>query len=128
MRIGLTYDINAETAATRGLPEDAFEEYDSPETVEALAAAISAQGHPVVTLGGGRHFLESVLAAKPDLVFNIAEGQGNYRSREAQVPSVLEMLDIPYSGSDPLSWPSHWKNRLPRKWWNVPVWLLRAGV
>src|SRR3990170_786809 len=36
-----------------------------------------------------------------DFVFNIAEGRGNYRSREAQVPSVLEMLDIPYTGSDP---------------------------
>jgi D-alanine-D-alanine ligase len=36
-----------------------------------------------------------------DFVFNIAEGRGAYRSREAQVPSILEMLDIPYSGSDP---------------------------
>jgi D-alanine-D-alanine ligase len=38
---------------------------------------------------------------KVDLVFNIAEGLGNYRSREAQVPGILEMLDIPYTGSDP---------------------------
>ena len=38
-----------------------------------------------------------------DFVFNIAEGRGNYRSREAQVPSILEMLNIPYSGSDPLT-------------------------
>lgn len=30
-----------------------------------------------------------------------AEGRGNYHSREAQVPSVLEMLGIPYSGLDP---------------------------
>jgi D-alanine-D-alanine ligase len=36
-----------------------------------------------------------------DIVFNISEGRGNYRSREAQVPSILEMLDIPYTGSDP---------------------------
>jgi D-alanine-D-alanine ligase len=36
-----------------------------------------------------------------DFVFNIAEGRGTYRSREAQVPSILEMLNIPYSGSDP---------------------------
>jgi D-alanine-D-alanine ligase len=37
-----------------------------------------------------------------DLVFNISEGRGSYRSREAQVPAVLEMLGIPYTGSDPL--------------------------
>ena len=38
-----------------------------------------------------------------DFVFNIAEGRGSLRSREAQVPAVLEMLNIPYSGSDPLT-------------------------
>ena len=40
---------------------------------------------------------------RPDLVWNIAEGQGGGRSREARVPAVLEMLDIPYTGSDPLT-------------------------
>ena len=35
-----------------------------------------------------------------DLVFNIAEGfQG--RNRESAVPALLELLDIPYTGSDP---------------------------
>jgi D-alanine-D-alanine ligase len=72
------------------------------ETVAAIARAIEAQHHSVVKLGGGREFLENVLGQKVDLVFNIAEGLGNYRSREAQVPSVLEMLGLPYSGSDPL--------------------------
>ena len=103
MNIGLSYDIKEQAPGTEGLPEDAFEEYDSPETVEALAAAIRSQGHSVVNLGGGRGLLNKLAEATPGLVFNIAEGLGNYRSREAQVPSVLEMLDIPYSGSDPLT-------------------------
>src|SRR5262249_11955085 len=34
---------------------------------------------------------------------NFAEGQGIGRSREARVPAVLEMLGIPYTGSDPLT-------------------------
>jgi D-alanine-D-alanine ligase len=103
MKIGLSYDIKERTSKAEGLPEDAFEEYDSPETVEALAVAISSHGHSVLKLGGGSAFLKNVLEVKPDLVFNIAEGLGNYRSREAQVPSLLEMLDISYSGSDPLT-------------------------
>jgi D-alanine-D-alanine ligase len=103
MKIGLSYDIKEQAAKAEGLPEDAFEEYDSPETVEALAAAISSHGHTVLKLGGGPAFLKNILKVKPDLVFNIAEGLGNYRSREAQLPSVLEMLGIPYSGSDPLT-------------------------
>jgi D-alanine-D-alanine ligase len=52
-------------------------------------------------LGGGRDFLSKILHNKVEFVFNIAEGRGTYRSREAQVPSILEMLNIPYSGSDP---------------------------
>jgi D-alanine-D-alanine ligase len=101
MRIGLSYDLKEAVSLHQGQPEDALEEYDSLETVEAIAAALEARGHSVVRLGGGREFLISILQQNVDLVFNIAEGLGSHRSREAQVPSVLEMLDIPYSGSDP---------------------------
>jgi D-alanine-D-alanine ligase len=101
MKIGLSYDLKEAVSSEPGQPEDALEEYDSLETVEAIAMALEAGGHSVVRLGGGREFLLSILLENVDLVFNIAEGLGNYRSREAQVPSVLEMLHIPYSGSDP---------------------------
>jgi D-alanine-D-alanine ligase len=100
MRIGLSFDLK--TAVTgRHNVEDAFEEYDSPETVAIITAALESAGHQVVRLGGGAQFLDNIRSEKVDIVFNIAEGRGTYRSREAQVPSVLEMLDIPYTGSDP---------------------------
>lgn len=101
MKIGLSYDLKEAVLSSQEQPEDALEEYDSPDTIKAIAAAIEAQGYSVVRLGGGRQFLVNILQQKVDLVFNIAEGLGNHRSREAQVPSILEMLDIPYSGSDP---------------------------
>jgi D-alanine-D-alanine ligase len=100
MRIGLSYDLK-ETTAQQASGDDTFEEYDSPETVALIAASLEAEGHSVTMLGGGRGFLDKILSGRVDLVFNIAEGRGTYRSREAQVPSILEMLDIPYSGSDP---------------------------
>jgi D-alanine-D-alanine ligase len=101
VRIGLTYDLKAEVKPDHGGSDDALEEYDSLETIEALESVFKSNGHAVVRLGGGRTFLENVLRERVDLVFNIAEGRGTYRSREAQVPSVLEMLNIPYCGSDP---------------------------
>jgi D-alanine-D-alanine ligase len=101
MRIGLSYDLKETIVPQQASCDDAFEEYDSSETVELTAAALEAQGHTVTMLGGGREFLGKILHDKVDFVFNIAEGRGTYRSREAQVPSILEMLDIPYSGSDP---------------------------
>jgi D-alanine-D-alanine ligase len=102
MKIGLSYDLKDSVPRTEASPEDCLEEYDSLETVEAIARGIESRSHSVVRLGGGRQFLTNVLKENLDLVFNIAEGLGNYRSREAQVPSVLEMLGVPYTGSDPL--------------------------
>jgi D-alanine-D-alanine ligase len=100
MRIGLSFDLKT-AVAERHAVEDALEEYDSPETVAIISVALESAGHQVVRLGGGAQFLDNIRGERVDIVFNISEGRGNYRSREAQVPAVLEMLDIPYTGSDP---------------------------
>jgi D-alanine-D-alanine ligase len=99
MQIGLAYDLRSAVPLAENSTDDALEEYDSRETVDVIAAAIGAAGHSVVMLDGGEEFLENILEEKVDFVFNIAEGRGNSRSRESQVPSVLEMLGIPYTGS-----------------------------
>ena len=39
---------------------------------------------------------------KPDIVFNFAEGLNGF-NRESHIPAMLEMLQIPYSGSDALT-------------------------
>ncbi len=101
MRIGLSYDLKETIPLEQNNTDDALEEYDSLETVEFISSALEAKGHSVVRLGGGSTFLVNIRHQDVDIVFNIAEGRGNYRSREAQVPSILEMLDIPYTGSDP---------------------------
>ena len=101
MRIGLAYDLKEAVALELSGPEDVLEEYDSAETVDLIARSLENQGHSVTKLGGGREFLHNILSERAEFVFNIAEGRGNHRSREAQVPAVLEMLGVPYSGSDP---------------------------
>jgi len=100
MKIGLTYDLKETICPTSAGLDDSLEEYDSPETIEAIETVFRAVGHDVIRLGGGKHFLQNIVDTRVDIVFNIAEGLGNHRSREAQVPAVLEMLDIAYSGSD----------------------------
>src|SRR5438477_10865406 len=97
MRIGFAFDLKSVPAA------EGQEEFDSPETIAAIADALRANGHTVVELGDGRELIEKLLADPPDLVFNIAEGHGIARSREARVPAVCEMLGVPYVGSDPLT-------------------------
>jgi D-alanine-D-alanine ligase len=104
MRIGIAYDLKSDFTPQGGLPDDAFEEYDSEETVDAIAGALRSAGHEPLKLGGGRKFMERALAQRSsiDLVFNIAEGRGT-RSREAHVPAMCEVLGIPFTHSDPLT-------------------------
>ena len=101
MRVGLSYDLKDSIVLENTAPDDALEEYDSATTIDYIRHAIEGLGHSTVKLGGGPEFMRNILNEKVDIVFNIAEGRGNYRSREAQVPSILEMLNIPYVGSDP---------------------------
>src|SRR5262252_9156683 len=103
MRIGITYDLKSDDPPPAGMPEDFQEEFDSPVTIEAIASVLRGLGHTVERLGDGREMLQRLLADPPEFVFNFAEGQGIGRSREARVPAVLEMLGIPYTGSDPLT-------------------------
>jgi D-alanine-D-alanine ligase len=103
LRIGITYDVKVDGPPRIDLPDDHQEEFDSPATIEAIAAVLRGLGHKIEKLGDGRDMLRFVLDRPPDFVFNLAEGEGIARSREARVPAVLEMLGIPYTGSDPLT-------------------------
>ncbi|MBY0458233.1 MAG: D-alanine--D-alanine ligase [Gemmataceae bacterium] len=103
MRIGIAFTLKPDGPPPPGAPDDAHEEFDSPQTVRAIADVLTSLGHTATELGDGRPFLEAVLRDPPDLVFNFAEGAGVSRSRESRVPGVCEMLGIPYTGSDPLA-------------------------
>lgn len=101
MDIGITYNLR-DDGTGEGFPDDHDEEFDSPVTIDAIAGVLTVAGHRVRKLGFGRMMIESLLADPPDLVFNIAEGLAG-RSRESQVPALLEMLGLPYTGSGPLT-------------------------
>lgn len=108
MRIGLTFtakETGSSPTPARSGPDDLEEEYDSPSTIDAIARVLRSLGHDVVLLGDGEGLIRKLLSfdPPPDLVFNFAEGRTGGRSREACVPAVLEMLGIPYTGSDPLT-------------------------
>jgi D-alanine-D-alanine ligase len=101
MHIGLTYDLRDDYADS-GLPPEALAEFDSRATIDALADAITTAGHVVDRIGNARALcMRLVAGGRWDLVFNIAEGLHG-RAREAQVPALLELYDIPYTASDPL--------------------------
>lgn len=98
MKIGVTYNLKHAEASPDNAP-DAQAEYDSMDTVLAIESAIRKLGHQTVLLEADETLPQRLLQEKPDLVFNIAEGRGG-RGREAQVPALLNLYTIPFTGSD----------------------------
>lgn len=102
MLIGLTYDLR-EDYAGMGLAAEALAEFDGPETIAAIEGALRRAGHGTDRIGHVRALAARLAAGdRWDLVFNIAEGLSG-RSREAQVPALLEAFGVPYTFSDPLT-------------------------
>src|SRR6266566_2012696 len=83
------------------IARDEFAEWDSPATIAAVESALSRLGK-VVRLEANEDFPEKLRQARPDIVFNIAEGFHGV-NREAHVPAICEFYGIPYSGSDPFT-------------------------
>jgi D-alanine-D-alanine ligase len=80
---------------------DVYAEWDSAETIDAVASALSAFGD-VIRIEANESLPERLRSERPDIVFNIAEGLHG-TNREAHVPAICEFFAIPYSGSDPFT-------------------------
>lgn len=92
--------------AARGLRSDLpqpdlYAEWDEPETIDAVEKALAGLGK-VIRLEADAEFPRRLMAARPDFVFNIAEGLYGV-NREAHVPAICEFLGIPCHASDPLT-------------------------
>ncbi len=101
MRIGITYDLRSDYLS-QGFGEEETAEFDSIETIDAIAEALRGLEHEPDRIGNIRSLTRRLAAGDAwDLVFNIAEGMYGF-GREAQVPALLEAFGIPYTFSDPL--------------------------
>lgn len=77
-------------------------EFDPPHTINLVKDAIESTENEFVFLEANDKIFEELKTNKPDLVLNRAEGiRGS--SRESHIPAMLEMLNIPYVGSDVLT-------------------------
>src|SRR5689334_12581547 len=95
MKIAFTHNLKLTEAE-----EEA--EFDTAETVDAIAAALTACGHEVDRVevsGPASHLAARIEAFAPDLIFNTAEGRRG-RAREGFYPALFEELNYPYTGSD----------------------------
>jgi D-alanine-D-alanine ligase len=105
------------------VPADALADFDHIETIQAIQTAIESDGHKTVFIQADSNLPYALKEIKPDICFNIAEGLGG-DAREAQVPALLEMLRIPYTGSRVVTSAISLDKTLTKRIWrdrNLPV-------
>ncbi|MEE9614326.1 MAG: D-alanine--D-alanine ligase [Thermodesulfobacteriota bacterium] len=108
MRLALTCNIKKGDEAAGGssplppIQDDHYAEWDDRETIEAIRSALGERHEEVTLVEADEDAYPRLRELRPELVFNMAEGLTG-ESRESHIPSVLEMLGIPYTGSAPLT-------------------------
>ncbi len=85
-----------------GMPADQWDDLDSESTVVAIVNAIRSGGYEAEFFEGDLTLVDKLSRYKPDICFNICESHFG-DAREAQIPALLEMMRIPYTGSKVLT-------------------------
>jgi len=98
MHVALLANLKKNAPTWVGMSPDYWDDLDSEETINAISAALESGGHQVTFVEGDVTLYDRLRELRPDICFNITEGHFG-DSREAQVPAMLEMLRIPYTGS-----------------------------
>ncbi len=96
LNVALTYNLK-KNAKTLNYDDEA--EFDDMDTVEGIKHALESSGCNVILLEATGEIIRKIQEEKFDIVFNFAEGLKG-RGREAQIPAILNMLSIPFTGSD----------------------------
>ena len=107
MHIALAFNLKGDSPVlsisdeASSFKDDLYAEWDDIHTIEAVKSAL-ARKHQVTLVEANLDAFEALRQLKPDLVFNMSEGLLG-ASREAQIPAMLDMLGIAYTGSDPVT-------------------------
>ncbi len=102
LTVGLMYNLKQEGPLEEGEPPDGQAELDNETTILAVAEALRWGGHEVMMIEGDEKAWDRLRETRIDIAFNMCEGIRG-RCRESQIPALLEMLGIPYTGSNPLT-------------------------
>lgn len=102
LRVAVLANLKKNAPHWEGMPEDQWDDLDSESTILALVNAIRTGGYDAEFFEGDLRLVNHLAGYKPDICFNICESHFG-DAREAQVPALLEMLRIPYTGSKVLA-------------------------
>jgi len=98
MRVAVLANLKKNAPTWEGMLPDQWDDLDSEKTIHSLIGALNCGGHQATFLEGDLSLVENLQKLQPDICFNICEGHFG-DARESQVPALLEMMRIPYTGS-----------------------------
>jgi D-alanine-D-alanine ligase len=104
LKIGVLF--NSPVKPLRGEEIDYLAEVEVLDQVSAVQDALARLGfqcHLLPIRDDLEEIVKSFKACRPDVVVNLSEGFMGDSSLEMHIPSILEILGIPYTGSTPLT-------------------------
>jgi D-alanine-D-alanine ligase len=103
MKILILFDVARRTDPEETFSEQVLKQEDKPTEADVLGC-LKRLGHDVETLAVFDNvfaIVEKLKAFAPDIVFNLSESFHHNRAHEPNIPALLELMRVPYTGSGP---------------------------
>jgi D-alanine-D-alanine ligase len=103
MKILVLLDVARRTDIQGEISAESLKEENRPADADVLGC-LHRLGHDVETLAvfdNVTDIVEKLTSCKPEVVFNLSESFHHDRSHEPNLPALLELMKVPYTGSGP---------------------------
>jgi|CZKU01.1.fsa_nt_gi D-alanine-D-alanine ligase len=104
MRILVLFDVHRPVAEGQKFTEQSLRTDEAKPTEADVLSCLRTLQHEVETLAvydDAKSVFDRVDAFKPDVVFNLCETFFSDRAHEPNIPALLELLKVPYTGAGP---------------------------
>ena len=96
MKVAVLANLKDDAPVSPDDPPGRWDDLDDRVTVDMILGSLRALGHQAEYFPAGMESVEKIQQFNPDICFN--SGEGHYgASREAQMPAILDSLQIPYT-------------------------------
>src|SRR5215831_3190465 len=103
MKILILFDVAHQLDPGETLSPKRLKEEQKPTEAEVMESLLRL-GHAVETLAvfdDVTQIVERLKTCLPDVVFNLSESFRHNRAHEPNIPALLELMKVPYTGSGP---------------------------
>ena len=104
MRILVLFDVARPTSPDESFSVRALRKVEDKPTEADVLTALKRLGHEAETLAvfdNVKDILDKLEAFKPDVVFNMCESFLDDRAHEPNIPAILELMKVRYTGATP---------------------------